>query len=137
MADQYKCDNCGDIAIRNHHTCKGPREFWINITDEMQKWYGGLYKYSAYDGINEEGLLHVREVVPCDCDPEVGFFCAHCANENSYIQDLQNQIVQLQDKIRKTLVPLEEIENDWICGECFTFDRAQIALQILRGDLEK
>lgn len=101
MADQYKCDDCGDIAIRNHHTCLGPRE--------------------AYS---------------CECDPEVGFFCAHCANENNYIQYLQNQIVILQDRVSKSIHILEENEAGWVCEECNSFDIAQNALQVLRRDLE-
>ena len=49
----------------------------------------------------------------CDCDPEVGFFCAHCANENNYIKDLQNQIVALQDKLNKFQINLTVCKNDY------------------------
>lgn len=76
-----------------------PREFYIDTVNEMQKWYGGMYKYSAFDGKPEEHLILVREVMPCECDVSVGFFCEHCSLENQYIQDLQNTIMELKDRL--------------------------------------
>jgi hypothetical protein len=56
--------------------------------------------------------------------------------ENQYIQDLQNKYIELQDKIFKVIKILEENEQSWVCEECDSFDIAQNALQVLRGDLE-
>ena len=80
MADQYKCYDCGDIAIRNHHTCLGP-----------------------------------REASSCDCDPEVGFFCVHCAMENNYIQDLQDKLIALEAENARYREALDSIFNNYCC----------------------
>lgn len=104
MAEQYKCNYCGDIAIRNHHTCKNPREFWIQASNMVAH---------EKPPVTTKSHFHVQEVIQCYCDPEVGFFCAHCANENNYIQDLQNQIVALQDKLNKFQINLTVCKNDY------------------------
>jgi hypothetical protein len=42
------------------------------------------------------GIDHAKKIKPCECDPEVGFFCVHCCLENQYIQDLKNKFIELK-----------------------------------------
>lgn len=46
------------------------------------------------------------------------------------------KIDKLEDKISKAIKILQVNEQGWVCEECDSFDFAQSALQVLRGDLE-
>jgi hypothetical protein len=46
------------------------------------------------------------------------------------------EVKKLEDKISKAIKILEVNEQGWVCEECDSFDFAQSALQVLRGDLE-
>lgn len=87
--------------------------------------------------------MDASPVLKCDCDPEVGFFCVHCAMENNYIQDLQNKLIALEAENAKYREALEyisktdtrdpETEDFVIWLNHWRNDTKQIAREALKG----
>jgi len=60
---------------------------------------------------------YMKMTKQCECDPKVGFFCAHCCLENQYIQDLQNKFLILESKLAIVIESLEYLNTITVLPE--------------------